>query len=254
MLSSFAYGGFSSGGFLMTQQSLTLSTFFSDLNACSAHTLVEKNIRLVLHQLKTCPYDINFSDALQEGVLGLMKAAQLYDPSRGAFSTYATYWIRRYLLAWWLKQGFACSISLSDAWLARKITYHEALDSPHEEMLHRLKISEEKYQQLLAAAQPACSLDMIDEDDEHSNRDTLEYHFIAHRQQTINACAQAQVENLLGVLDERERRIIVRRFGLHDEPEATRQELAREEHLTSERIRQIEQQALQKMRNAAQSA
>jgi RNA polymerase primary sigma factor len=95
---------------------------------------------------------------------------------------------------------------------------------------------------------------MIDEDDEHSNRDTLEYHFIAHRQQTINACAQAQVENLLGVLDERERRIIVRRFGLYGEPESTRQELAHEEHLTSERIRQIEQQALQKMRNAAQSA
>ncbi len=204
--------------------------------ASSRDHLVLPNLRLVLKEVfRYRPIGMKHSDLFQEGILGLHRAIFRYDPARlTRFSTYATYWIRQ-----------AIRKALIDR--SRLIRVPQAVQ---EELRNpKTHISEGEKNRVRQIMKDAVSISAGDDDSasDHLVPDMLADHGAWANERLHTGTIPREVSRALVVLDPREREVIRRRFGLSGERTQTLEEIGDVLHLSRERIRQIETEALRKM-------
>jgi RNA polymerase sigma factor, sigma-70 family len=224
--------------------------------------LVESNMRLVVSIAKAYRSSgIPFEDLIQEGAIGLMTAAERFDPKRGyRFSTYATQWIRQAIgravdnKAKSIRLPAHVSESLRKLDKARSEMRRELGEEPTTDQLsQKTGISPRKVTALLNTTQEPISLDMPVGDEENTNLGSLLYDRTSPdpQEELVDTEMRDEIDSILATLDERERLIMRKRFGFDGEDTYVLQQIGEELNISRERVRQIEAQALRKLRSAA---
>jgi RNA polymerase primary sigma factor len=223
--------------------------------------MIKANLRLVVKIAQDYSgYGLPLADLISEGNIGLMKAVERFDPEKGGkLSTYA---------AWWIKQSIKRALANQSKTIRlpvhmvdkiakmRRITMilTEAMgrEPTQDELADEIGIPRRKLALLKRASQRPTSLDSPVNEGEKTN-----YSEIIGDEKAVNPLdalseknLHHQLDDLLGVLDDREHRIIHARFGLNDKRPMTLEEVGREFGVTRERIRQLQNVALDKMRKA----
>jgi len=223
--------------------------------------LIKANLRLVVKIAQDyAPYGLPVTDLISEGNLGLMKAAERFDPRRGAkFSTYGAWWIKQSIKRALANQSKTIRLPLHMVDKIAKmrriaLMLAEALgrDPTDEEIAEELGLPRLKITHLKEASQSPSSLDAPIHDEGGNNfGDTLADEHAENPHETLSQSNMSgELDGLLDLLDERERTIIEVRFGLGDKKALTLDKVGEQFGVTRERIRQLQNSALEKMRNA----
>lgn len=226
--------------------------------------LVQANLRLVISIAKNYTHHgMHFFDLVQEGNIGLMKAVERYEYKKGCkFSTYATWWIKQAILRSISDQGRTIRIPVhmmdqinKMAKESRKLFHLYGREPSPEEIAEHLKWPLDRVQYIQTISKEPISLEAPVKDDEvHTLKDLVENKESENPQKaTSSNLLKEQINNLIATLSEREQKILRMRFGLEDGHFHTLEEVGYHFNLTRERIRQIENKALNKLRNPNQS-
>ena len=213
--------------------------------------------------LKEIGRGLPFLDLIQEGNLGLMKAAEKFEPERGfKFSTYATWWIRQSITRAIADQGrtIRIPVHLVENINRVKKTAGELLrkngrEPTVEEIAVQLDLEPDRVRELLQLAQDPISLEtpVGEEEDAHLEDFIQDEEAGVPVDEAGRQLLRRELMNVLKSLTPREERVIALRFGLEDGRSRTLEELGREFNVTRERVRQIEAKALRKLRHPSRA-
>jgi RNA polymerase primary sigma factor len=245
------------------ERHLTRQVALGGPRAVNAKTrLVEANMRLVVSVAKMYRASgIPIEDLIQEGAIGLMTATERFDPSRGyRFSTYATQWIRQAIGRAVDNKAKAIRLPAHVGEAIRKMErvraqfHRDTGDEPTPEVIsERTGLTQRKVYALLGTTQEPVSLDMpVGDEDGASLGAMLHDNTSPDPQNTlIRSEFLHELHQLIELLDEREQDIVRKRFGFDGSEGCVLQQIGDDMNLSRERVRQIEMQALRKMRTAA---
>lgn len=227
------------------------------------HAIIQANLRLVVSIAKKYSHQsLSFLDLVQEGNLGLMRAADKFDYRRATkFSTYATWWIRQSITRSIFTQGRTVRVPEHLSIAAQKLSRHrrhlseELKRQPStEELALAVNLPFSKVAAALGATQDAVALDSSSGPLELQRLNLLADNRAKDPAEwTIIRDLQRKCRLLLQNLTDREREVLKMRYGIGRSDEQTLEEVGRKFLLTRERIRQIEKDALGKLRTSALS-
>jgi len=244
---------------LTAEQELILAERVARGDQRARQKLVEANLRLVVSIAKRYSNQgLPLLDMIQEGNIGLMRAAQKFDYKRGfRFSTYATWWIRQAISRAIAEHSRTIHIPVHVVELiykmkriARRMYQEHGLEVLPEQLASEVGLPKERVVELLNMAEQPISLDApVADDEQYHLADMLEdMSMMGPADQVSQQLLRDYIEKAMAVLTPRERRIIEMRYGLQDDHYHTLDEVSAEFKLTRERIRQIEVKALRKLR------
>src|ERR671913_553186 len=259
------FGQIGSGRLLTHEEEIDLGKKTREGDKTARSRLIEKNLRLVIPVAKKYRgMGLPFGDLIQEGNIGLMRAADKFDPEKGfRFSTYATWWIRQAVQRAVADKGRTIRVPVHMGEKIRKMarTYNELSaqlerEPTNEEVAEILDWDVDRVKDVKSAIPDATSLNQPLSSDEGSSElgdlveDERESGAVG---EVVRDLETRRLMESVERLPERQRRVLVRRYGLDGEKTATLADLSEELHVSRERIRQLQREAEQALRNEWES-
>ena len=244
------------------EKELAIAVENGDLEA--KQRLAEANLRLVVSIAKRyVGRGMQFLDLIQEGNMGLMKAVDKFDYSKGfKFSTYATWWIRQAITRAIADQARTIRIPVHMVETINKLVREQrnllqelGQDPTPEQIAERMDMTPDKVREILKIAQEPVSLETpIGEEDDSHLGDFIEDEVIENPvDYTTRVVLREQLDEVLDTLTDREENVLRLRFGLDDGKMRTLEDVGKVFNVTRERIRQIEAKAHRKLRHPSRS-